>query len=1115
VVGVITYTAVSKYVLHKADENLRSIMLSHRSFHDYIQRVMHPTYYKARDEGKIAADFYAPEILSSSYVARVMHGFFNEERQKEGLPLVYYKLAANNPRNPVNKADEKESALIKLFNSNRELKDITEVTTIDGQKYLIYAKPFLETNQACIRCHGKRKDAPIGLQKIYSSQGGFNESTGVIRAIESIRLPITDDISAALVATTFSISAVLVLIVLYLFNLRLRRKVQQSTEALVISEENYRQFATLTSDYVHKCTRRGEAPFRIQWIGGALSTIAGYSTQEMYERGCWLSIVHPDDKEATAAALAGLAVGDIKEITFRIITRDDNIRWICDKCRCKQGESGDELILYGAATDITDKKHAEQLLAFTRVTVNAVSDAIFWINPAGRIVDVNEAACRNLGYTREELLQMEVPEVDPNITPGFMPKQFDELRRDKTIRFESTHRTKDGRTFPVEVVTSHIRFGDDEYNCAIARDISERKQMEEALNASNKFNQQVISCAREGIVVYGPDLRYQIWNPFMEEMTGIPASNVLGKHPLEVFPFLKDVGVIERLQGALAGEQTDAAEFPFSSSGRSGWSIDSCVSLRNEAGEIIGVISTVQDVTARKNAQIQLRQSEEKFRSIVESSPSAMYFYQLDSEENLILTGANPAADRIIGVPHNSLLGKTLEEAFPNLKDTNVPVMYRSVAKGEIENQSFEISYDDGGVKGTFEVHVYRTGPNQIAVDFIEISERKRNEEERIALEKQLLHAQKLESLGVLAGGIAHDFNNLLTSIVGNTDLALMRLNTESPVRDNLHQVELAATRAADLAKQMLAYSGKGKFIIESIDLNRLVEEMTKMLEVSISKKCVLRFNFAEGLPTVDGDATQFRQVVMNLVINASEAIGTKSGVIAISTGCMQCDRKYLSSAWLNEQISEGLYVWLEIADTGCGMDKETASKIFDPFFTTKFTGRGLGMAAVLGIVRGHKGAIKVYSEPGRGTTFKVLLPAVDMPKELFNGNSGNDTEWKGSGTVLLVDDEETVIGIGSEMLKELGFHVLTAMDGREALDVFKNNQDQICCVILDLTMPHLDGEQTFRELRLIQPDIKVVMSSGYNEQEVTQRFMGKGLAGFIQKPYKFSTLRNVIRGIL
>jgi PAS domain S-box-containing protein len=391
-----------------------------------------------------------------------------------------------------------------------------------------------------------------------------------------------------------------------------------------------------------------------------------------------------------------------------------------------------------------------------------------------------------------------------------------------------------------------------------------------------------------------------------------------------------------------------------------------------------------------------------------------------------------------------------------------------------------------------------------------DITERKRAEEEKLAIEKQLQQTQKLESLGVLAGGIAHDFNNILMTIIGNADLALMRINKESPVVNNLNQIEAAADKAADLAKQMLAYSGKGKFIIDNIDLNRLLEEMVNMLQISISKKAVLRLNLHEHLPTVEADVTQMRQVVMNLVINASEAIGDKSGVIAITTDCMDCDSNYLKKVWLDDNILEGLYVYLEIADTGCGMDKDTISKLFDPFFTTKFTGRGLGLAAVLGIIRGHKGAIKVYSEPKKGTTFKILLPAGKRPEEVFNVDANKDN-WKGSGTVLLVDDEETVRGVGKEMLQELGFTTITARDGREAFEIFKNTPD-IALVIMDLTMPHMDGEQCFRELKKLYHDVKVIMCSGYNEQEVSQKFAGKGLAGFIQKPYKLSDLKEAIR---
>ncbi len=259
---------------------------------------------------------------------------------------------------------------------------------------------------------------------------------------------------------------------------------------------------------------------------------------------------------------------------------------------------------------------------------------------------------------------------------------------------------------------------------------------------------------------------------------------------------------------------------------------------------------------------------------------------------------------------------------------------------------------------------------------FRDITARRRAEEERIDLERRMLHVQKLESLGVLAGGIAHDFNNILSIILGNANLALMQIGNDSRAAENVRRIETAAERASDLARQMLAYSGKGKFRLQNVDLNGLLEEMLHLIEVSISKKAALRTRLDRTIPAVEADATQIRQVVMNLVINASEAIGDGSGIISITTGRMFCDRGYLKDAWPNENLPDGDYIFLDVADTGCGMDRETLARIYEPFFTTKFTGRGLGMSAVLGIVRSHRGAIRICSEPGLGSTFKVLLPA-------------------------------------------------------------------------------------------------------------------------------------------
>ncbi|MBU0729842.1 MAG: response regulator, partial [Proteobacteria bacterium] len=397
----------------------------------------------------------------------------------------------------------------------------------------------------------------------------------------------------------------------------------------------------------------------------------------------------------------------------------------------------------------------------------------------------------------------------------------------------------------------------------------------------------------------------------------------------------------------------------------------------------------------------------------------------------------------------------------------------------------------------------------------LDITDRKKAEEDKRKMELQIQHVQKLESLGVLAGGIAHDFNNILMTILGNADLAVSDLSPASPAYINLIEIEKASRRAADLCKQMLAYSGHGKFISQPLDLSTVISEMNHMLEVSISKHVVLKYQLTENLPAVLGDANQINQIIMNLVVNSSEAIEKNSGVVSISTGAMECDRKYLTETYLDDNLPEGIYCYIEIADTGCGMEKDIIAKFFDPFFSTKFAGRGLGMSAVLGIVRGHKGALKVYSEPRRGTTIKVLFPALEDSVPATKNNEDLEiVKWRGHGTVLLVDDEETIRTLGKKMLERIGFSVLVAKDGRDAVNVYKQFESEIDCVLTDLTMPHMDGEVAFRELRKINRNVRVILSSGYNEQDVTEKFIGKGLAGFIQKPYTLALLREAMQKI-
>jgi CheY-like chemotaxis protein len=303
--------------------------------------------------------------------------------------------------------------------------------------------------------------------------------------------------------------------------------------------------------------------------------------------------------------------------------------------------------------------------------------------------------------------------------------------------------------------------------------------------------------------------------------------------------------------------------------------------------------------------------------------------------------------------------------------------------------------------------------------------------------------------------------------------------------------------------------------VVQPIDLNALIHEMTHLLRVSIPKDVALRYNLAPDLPLIQADATQIRQVLMNLVVNAAEAIGTRHGTVMITTSTQWADQDYLTSTYLAPELPFGQYIYFEISDTGSGMDAETTGKIFDPFFTTKFTGRGLGLAAVLGIVRGHQGALKVYSEPGRGTTFKILLPASAATPAQQQPESGQEQAWHGTGTVLVIDDEVSIRDIAKRMLERLGFGVLLAGDGIAGLELFQEQHTSIACVLLDMTMPRMNGEETFRRLRQIAPNVRVVLMSGYNEQDATSHFAGKGLAGFLAKPFSPGDLRDRLRQVI
>ncbi|MFC1572559.1 PAS domain S-box protein [Candidatus Eisenbacteria bacterium] len=741
--------------------------------------------------------------------------------------------------------------------------------------------------------------------------------------------------------------------------------------------------------------------------------------------------------------------------------------------------------------------------------------------PNGKITFLNKAYCRCFSKTRKELIGTKFLPLIPKEDRETVISNILSLTADAPVKVQEHKVISTDGEIRWQRWTNRGIFDDEGQPVAFhafGEDVTEQVEAKEELRRKERYLEEAQTLARVGYWTLHPDTQHIDGSDELFRIFGLRREEATLDAFLEVVhPEDREYDLSHIRRGIEHGESWDIEHRLVCRDGTERTVHAKGQAITDETGRVVQLLGTVQDITERKRAEEETR----KLAAVVKHSRELVNLATMDGKMIFL----NEAGGKMLGIDSGDVERTNIIEVIPEhlmglVQSELLPALTKGDAwEGDLQYRNLKTGELADVHAMTFSINDPNTNkPLFLANVSLDITERKRAEEEKLALERQLQQTQKLESLGILAGGIAHDFNNLLLVILGNADLALHELSPMSPARDNLRGIEKASKRAAELARQMLAYSGKGRFVVEPIAIGELVEEMAHLLEVSISKKVVLKYNFAENLPPFDGDVTQIRQIVMNLITNASEAIGDKSGVIALSTGAMRCDRAYLDDvnevllAGLDEPLCEGIYTYLEVADTGGGMDAETEEKVFDPFFTTKFTGRGLGMSAVLGIVRGHKGALKIYSEVGKGTTLKVLFPA-NEPADNSLAVRGKDEaagkDWRGCGTVLIADDEETICALGKQMLELIGFNVLTAADGQEALTVFREHADEIVGVLLDLTMPRMDGAEAFREIRRLRPGVRVILCSGYNEQDATQRFAGKGLAGFIQKPFDVAALRK------
>ncbi|MEM9558302.1 MAG: PAS domain S-box protein [Acidobacteriota bacterium] len=635
-------------------------------------------------------------------------------------------------------------------------------------------------------------------------------------------------------------------------------------------------------------------------------------------------------------------------------------------------------------------------------------------------------------------------------------------------------------------------------------DITARHRVEERLRENERWYSELIEGTDNLVLQVDADDRITFVNPVSRDVFGAEPEECVGFPWLDfVYPHDRD-STGERLERWRRGGAAGTFEHRVLSRRGEVRDILWTVSPHRKDGRHLSLSCIGQDITERKRSErvhkIQSQVLESMTEGVTLSNAAGFILY------------TNPALDSMFGFEPGELIGQSFTVLATGEHDLRALLRSVDSWQGEIPQRR----KDGGEILATVHaISIEIDGSAHRVTVFDDVTARRRAEDESRRLDQRLLEAQKLESLAVLAGGVAHDFNNLLMVILGNASLALQDLAGGTPRREDLQTIESAALRAAELTRQMLAYSGKGCFVVEPLDLSDLVREIKGLVLSSLPDDARLELRLAGDLPAVDVDRAQLSQALMNLVRNAAEALPEGRGEIVLSTDVRSVDRTLLERAAPTESLPAGDYVALTVRDDGVGMDDSVKTRVFDPFFTTKFTGRGLGLAAVLGIVRGHQGAILIESAPGQGASFTLMLPPAEIEQQAEPEPPPPPTQGSARETVLLVDDDTEVRTMARRMLERMGFDVLEARDGRHAVEVYGAHADTVDAVLLDLAMPEMDGVATFHALRAVRSDVRVVLTSGYGEDTTTERFGAAAPDAFLQKPFRQTELLLALDKVL
>ncbi|WP_319585792.1 PAS domain S-box protein [uncultured Desulfobulbus sp.] len=972
-----------------------------------------------------------------------------------------------------------------------------------------------------------RKGNTALLQEI---EAGFALLTpGELASIEKkwYGAPLLNGISGAHLLVGGS-SLGLVLLLLFLWNHSLRAAVRKRTaelersrEALRESEARYRELVEQASTIILRMDREG----RICFLNDYALRFFGYQLDEVIGQSV-IGILVPETDSAGKNLREMIA--DIGRHPERYainenenICRDGRRVWIAwtNNPLCDAEGQFSEILCMG--NEITDRRMAEEALRWERQRLEFVIDGsrlgVWEWNVQTNETVFNEIWAELIGYTLKELLPYNYTTWEELLHPYDVERAKDALFScvegknsaydcEIRMRHKSGHWvwildrgkvfTRDAAGNPLSMFGTHT-------------DITTIKRAEEEVQATSELLSQFIknSPIYAFIKEVSPtESRTLKASDNFQDMIGMPVAEMLGKTMAELFPseFAAEItaddwqvvsqGNILQREEVLEGRTYTTIKFPI------------------RIGERNLLAGYTIDLSDRVRAEAALRESEATFRNIVQASPMGIHLYQLDKGDRLVFIGANPAADRLLGVDNSRYIGMICEDAFPQLRDTDIPERYRRAARFGENWQIEHVSYAEGGITGAFEVHAFQMASDKVAVLFNEISARKRAEEEREKLRGQLIQAQKMESVGRLAGGIAHDFNNMLSVIIGHCELALRGLETVHPLHASLQNIRMAAERSADLTRQLLAFARRQTVAPKLLDINTTVTGMLEMLRRLIGDGIDLVWQPESNPGQVLIDPSQLDQILVNLFVNARDAIGD-TGKVTIETDLVTIDEQYCAD---HIEALKGAYVLLAVSDDGCGIDSATLPHLFEPFFTTKEMGKGtgLGLATVYGIVKQNKGFINVYSEPGQGTTFKIYLPRHSAGTEPAVEEVA-DQAATGSETVLIVEDEPMILEMATTMLESLGYTVLASSCPSEAIRLASEHGGTIQLLMTDVVMPEMNGRLLASHLRGLLPSLNCLFMSGYTANVIAHHGVLDEGMHFIQKPFTLQTLAAKIREAL